>query len=86
MSIASEITKLNTNLTASYTACNSKGATMPTDQNFDNLATCISSIQTGSGGGGILEQLMADIVAGNNPVDITALQTAETQINAFLSI
>lgn len=47
MTIASEITKLNTNLTNSYTACNNKGATMPTNQNFDNLATCISSIQTG---------------------------------------
>ena len=48
MSIATEITKLNTNLTASYTACQSKGATMPANQNFDNLATCINSIQTGS--------------------------------------
>lgn len=50
MTIASEITKLNTNLTNSYTACQNKGATMPTDQNFDNLATCISSISTGGGG------------------------------------
>lgn len=48
MTIASEITKLNTNLTASYTACNNKGATMPANQNFDNLANCIGSIQTGS--------------------------------------
>lgn len=50
MSIATEITKLNTNLTNSYTACNNKGATMPADQNFDNLATCISTIPTGGGG------------------------------------
>lgn len=49
MTIASEITKLNTNLTNSYTACQSKGATMPANQNFDNLATCIGSIQTGGG-------------------------------------
>lgn len=49
MTIASEITKLQNNLSDSYTACQGKGATMPTDQNFDNLATCISSI---SGGGG----------------------------------
>lgn len=48
MTIANEITKLNTNLTASYTACNNKGATMPANQNFDNLATCIGTIQTGS--------------------------------------
>ena len=37
-------------------------------------------------GNGILEQIMADVVAGNNPVDITALQLAETQIAAFLDI
>ena len=48
MTIASEIEKLNTNLTNSYTACQNKGANMPTSQNFDNLATCIASI---SGGG-----------------------------------
>lgn len=47
MSIASEILKLNTNLTDSYTACNNKGATIPADQNFDNLATCIGTISTG---------------------------------------
>lgn len=44
MSIASEITKLNTNLTASYTACSNKGATLPASQNFDNLASTISAI------------------------------------------
>lgn len=46
MTIASEITKLNTNLTNSYTACQNKGATLPANQNFDNLATCVSSIPT----------------------------------------
>lgn len=46
MSIATEITKLNTNLTASYTACSNKGATLPASQNFDNLASCVSSIPT----------------------------------------
>ena len=48
MSIASEITKLNSNLTDSYTACNTKGATMPSALNFDNLPDCIDSIQTGT--------------------------------------
>ena len=80
MTISSEITKLNTNLTSSYTACQNKGATMPANQNFDNLATCINSIQTG----GILENLLNEIIAGNNPVSITELQSVETQINAFL--
>lgn len=50
MTIASEITKLNTNLTAAYTAVSGKGGTLPQAQNFDNLATCIGTI-TGGGGG-----------------------------------
>ena len=58
MTIASEITKLNTNLTNSYTACQSKGATMPVNQNFDNLATCIDSIQTGSSFTGINREVV----------------------------
>ena len=48
MTIASEITKLNTNLTNAYTAVNAKGGTLPQAQNFDNLATAISSIPSGS--------------------------------------
>lgn len=51
MTIASEITKLQSNLANSYTSCESKGATMPSSQNFDNLATTIDSIETGGGGG-----------------------------------
>lgn len=38
-----------------------------------------------SGGGGILEGLLQDIVAGNNPVSVTELQSVETQIAAFLT-
>lgn len=49
MTIASEITKLNTNLGAAYTAVDSKGGTLPQAQNFDNLATAIESIPTGGG-------------------------------------
>ena len=47
MTIASEITKLNTNLTNAYTAVDGKGGTLPQAQNFDNLATAISSIPSG---------------------------------------
>lgn len=49
MTIASELTKLNTNLTNSYTAVSGKGGTLPASQNFDNLATAISSIPSGGG-------------------------------------
>lgn len=48
MTIASELTKLNTNLGAAYTAVDSKGGTLPQAQNFDNLATAISSIPSSS--------------------------------------
>lgn len=85
MTISSELATLNTNMQNAYTACDNKGATIPDAQNMDNLATCIATIPSG-GGSGILETLMADIVAGNNPVDTTDLATAETQIAAFLNI
>lgn len=44
MTISSEITKLINNLAACYTKCTNKGATIPQDENFDNLADCINSI------------------------------------------
>ena len=67
MSIASEIQQLQSNLSDSYTACQNKGATMPTDQNFDNLATCISTIQTGGGGSAVI-----------NPLTVTATTSSQT--------
>lgn len=85
MTIASEITKLQNNLQDSYTACRGKGATMPANQNFDNLADTIDSITGGGGGNGILEQLVEDIVAGNNPVDTTDLQQAEEDIAGLIN-
>ena len=53
MSIASELTKLETDITNAYSAVQTKGGTIPTDKNTNNLATAISSI---SGGGGKPEQ------------------------------
>ena len=53
MSIASEITRINTNIAAAYTACSDKGATMPQTQNSANLADTIDSIPSG---GGTLEE------------------------------
>lgn len=51
MSIASEITRINTNIANAYTACDTMGATMPASgsQNSANLATTISSIPSGGG-------------------------------------
>lgn len=47
MTIASEIAKLISNLADCYTVCTNKGATIPQDENFDNLANCIDSISAG---------------------------------------
>lgn len=49
MSIASEITRINNNISSAYTAANAKGATLPQIQNSANLATCINSITSGGG-------------------------------------
>lgn len=47
MSIASEITRINTNIANSYTAISNKGGTLPATQNSNNLATAINSIPSG---------------------------------------
>lgn len=48
MSIASEITRINSNIAAAYAACSGKGATLPTLQNSANLADAIDDIPTGA--------------------------------------
>ena len=55
MSIASEITRISTNVENAYTAANAKGATMPVSQNSDNLATTIASIP--QGGSAVIDSL-----------------------------
>lgn len=44
------ISSLKSNISASYTACQSKGATIPSVKNSTNLPECIMSIPTNSGG------------------------------------
>ena len=47
MTIASEITRINNNIAAAYTALSDKGATLPATQNSDNLADCVDSVSGG---------------------------------------
>ena len=64
MTIASEITRINNNIANAYTACDSKGATMPVTQNSANLADCIDSIQTGGASskyGATLDSFVGDV-------------------------
>ena len=84
MTIASELTKLNTNLTNSYTAVSGKGGTLPSAQNFDNLATAISSIPSGGGGYSELPNYQVEngvaskitkALTGNEFSDITSIGT-----------
>ena len=58
---AAEITKLNTNLSNAYDAVEEKGGTIPAAKNFDNLATSIDSISSGSDTYTV-ELLLEDIV------------------------
>lgn len=47
MSIASRLTKLETDITNAYNAVNTKGGTIPTYKNTENLQSAINSIPTG---------------------------------------
>lgn len=58
MSVASEINRINTNIAAAYDACEDKGATMPQQQNSNNLANTIGSIPQ-----------VDDIAVGKIPLD-----------------
>lgn len=51
MSIASAIATKQQQVADSYTSVSNKGGTLPTTQNLTNLATAISSIPSGGGGG-----------------------------------
>ena len=44
MSISTELTTLSTNITNAYNAIQTKGGTIPTNKNTENLETAINSI------------------------------------------
>lgn len=71
MSIASEITRINTNIAAAYTALDGKGATLPAagSQNSANLADTIDTITTGGGG----NLTFAEIDRIINAIDVSAI-------------
>lgn len=53
MTIASEITRIKTNIENAYIKAEEKGATMPEVLNSENLATCIESVPKGGESSGI---------------------------------
>lgn len=78
MSISSEITRINGNIAAAYTAANNKGATMPATQNSANLATCIGTISTG---GGSAKYKLYDRVKDDNNNEIGTVSGFYTDSN-----
>lgn len=55
MSIATNLEKLETDITNAYSAINTKGGAIPSDKNTNNLSTAISSIPSG-GGDAVIEK------------------------------
>ena len=49
MTIASEVTRIKTNIAQAYTALEEKGATIPEVKNSDNLAEAVQSVSAGGG-------------------------------------
>jgi hypothetical protein len=87
MTVASEITKLQTNLTNSYTACQVKGATLPAKQNFDNLPATIESITGGGGGSSEYKKLynmdISDLIPEPNASGAIVIPTTASVIQSF---
>ena len=50
MTITSEIQRIKNNIASCYSKCSDKGATLPTEENSDNLPNTIDSISSGTSG------------------------------------
>ena len=64
MSISTELTTLSTNITNAYNAIQTKGGTIPTNKNTENLATAINSISTG--GSSSYEEDLINIISNRS--------------------
>ena len=85
MSVASEITRINTNIANAYTKAIEKGAPAPTTQNSENLASCIGSI---TGGGAVTKYAprhikFSDYLYPNNNMDAEVNNLDTSNIENF---
>lgn len=87
MSIASAISSAQQKVAAAYTACNSKGATMPAagSQNLSNLPATINSI-SGSGGGGSAYPTWDDEPNAVELIDYDGLVLKSMSASEFLAL
>lgn len=63
MSVQEEINRINQNIANTYSVLNEKGATLPTNQNSDNLANTVRSVPQGGTSGGENKILRVNAIA-----------------------
>ena len=91
MSVSTEIQQIKTNVHATYTALENKGATLPAVESLGNLATTVATIPSGSSVGNVyslatLEEIEDDIrnssliKAGVTAIDILGTNESLTPI------
>ena len=87
MSIRSEITRINNNIAAAYTAAENKGATMPATENSANLAQTVASIPTGSTPTLITKQITENgtYTAADDNADGYSEATVNVDLKAFIN-
>lgn len=66
MSVQSQINRIKANVAAAYTAAQSKGATMPSQQNSANLAAAINSISANQAADYVVEHRTSGTEVGSS--------------------
>lgn len=85
MSIASEITRINNNISAAYTAVSNKGGTLPLTQNSANLATAIGTI-SGGGSSGLEYEQGTFTINSNGSRPTISFSNTHTKVPIYVAI
>lgn len=83
MTISNEIQRINTNIENAYSACETKGATLPATQNSANLSTCINSIPEGGSAPKYnltINNILGDVDSNGNILDVPAGELIATGV------